>query len=166
VIRALLNLLGVTLLVTVVVVALLVLQPISRETTLHVYLLALAGLLLAAAVTALPAHSRSPFERSLRPPAPEPTRPPQLERVERAVTLGVANSFDLHARLRPLLREVAAARLATARGIELDSPAGRAVVGEAAWELLRPDREPPADRFAGGLGEALLRKIIDDLEHL
>jgi uncharacterized protein YhhL (DUF1145 family) len=166
VIRALLNLLGAAVLVTVVFVALLLLQPFSRATALHLYLLVLAGLLLLATVMALPARGRSLFEQSLRPRAPQPTRPPQLERVERAVTLGVANSFDLHARLRPLLREVAAARLASARGVELDSPAGRALVGEEAWELLRPDRGQPTDRFAAGVGEAELRRLVALLEAL
>jgi hypothetical protein len=164
--RRLLDVLGGTMLVSVLFVGLLVLRPFSRQLTLHLYVLALAGLLMIAIVAALPSRGRSAFEAALRRPPPDERRPPQLERVERTVTLGVANSFDFHARLRPLLREVAAARLATARGIELDSPAGRAAVGEEAWELLRPDREPPADRFTAGPDERRLRRLVEFLETL
>jgi hypothetical protein len=161
--RRLLDVAGTTVLVTVIFVALLVLHPFGRQTALHLYLLALCGLVLAAAVAALPARERSRFDAGLARPAEESRRPAQLERTERAVTLGVANSYDLHARLRPLLREVATARLA-ARGIELDSERGRAAVGGDAWELLRPDREPPDDRFAGGIDRQELRRLLDFLE--
>ena len=34
------------------------------------------------------------------------------------------------------------------------------------WELLRPDREPPADRFAPGISRAELRALVDDLERM
>ena len=47
------------------------------------------------------------FDEALRRRPPGRPRPAQLERTERAVTLGGANAFDFHARLRPLLREVA-----------------------------------------------------------
>jgi hypothetical protein len=161
--RRLLDLAGTTVLVTVVFVALLVLQPFGRELALHLYLLALGGLVMLAAVAALPSRARSGFDAALGRQPPEPRRPPQLERTERTVTLGVANSFDLHARLRPLLREIAAARLAR-RGIELDSPRGREALGEDAWELLRPDRPVPHDRFAAGVEEQRLRRLVEFLE--
>jgi hypothetical protein len=164
--RRLLDALAGAVLVSVVFVALLVLRPFGRQLVLQLYLLALTGLLMVAIVGALPARGRSAFEAALRRPQAEERRPPQLERVERTVTLGVATSFDFHARLRPLLREVAAARLATARGVELDSPAGRAALGEDTWELLRPDREPPADRYAPGPDEQRLRGLVEFLETL
>ena len=138
----------------------------GRDLTLHLYLLALTGIVLAAAVTALPTRGRSGFDAGLRPRPRAGARPPQLERVERTVTLGVANAYDFHARLRPLLRECAAARLATARGIDLDSPGGREAVGEESWALLRPDREPPANRFTPGPDEQDLRRLVQFLETL
>jgi hypothetical protein len=164
--RRLLDLAGVAVLLTIVLVVLLVLHALSRELTLHLYLLCLTALVLAAALGALPPRGRSVFDAALRRPEPLSQRPPQLERVERATMLGVANASDLHSRLRPLLREAAAARLAAGRGVELDSPAGRAALGEEAWELLRPDREPPDDRFARGVDEALLRRVVAILETL
>jgi hypothetical protein len=64
------------------------------------------------------------------------------------------------------LREVAAHRLRARYGVELDAEPARAheLVGAAAWELVRPDRPPPADRLSTGptLGE--LRTVIDELE--
>jgi hypothetical protein len=164
--RRLLDLGGVAVLLTIVLVVLLVLHAFSRELTLHLYLLCVTALVLAAALGALPARGGSAFDRALRRPEPQSGRPPQLERVERATTLGVSNASDLHARLRPLLREAAAARLAASRGIELDSPAGRAAVGEDAWELLRTDHEPPDDRFGPGVDEAVLRRVVAILETL
>jgi hypothetical protein len=163
--RRLVDLVAAAALVSVVFVALLAIQPFSRQTALHLYLLALAALALASTVAALPPRGRSAFDATLRRPPSQTQRPPQLERVERTVTLGVANAFDFHARLRPLLRDVATARLG-ARGIELDSPRGRATVGEPAWELLRPDRPPPDDRFAGGVEANELRRLVGFLENL
>ena len=164
--RRLGDLAGAAVLLTIVLGVLLVLQPISKELTLHVYLLCITGLVLAGALTALPARGRSDFDLALRTRTRAAERPPQLERGERAVTLGIGNAFELHARLRPLLRDAAAARLAARRGIYLDSPAGRAALGEEAWELLRPDRELPDDRFASGVDEAALRRIVATLEEL
>ena len=34
------------------------------------------------------------------------------------------------------------------------------------WELLRPDREATADRFAPGIRERDLRALVDDLEKM
>jgi hypothetical protein len=169
-VRRALGLLGPLAVATAALGALLVLQPFSRQLAVHLYLVAVAAIVLAAAVgattAALPARSRSSFDAALRRREPERRRPEQLERIERTVTLGTTTAFDFHARLRPLLREVAAARLARARGVELDSPAGRAALGEDAWELLRPDREPPDDRFAPGLDPQRLRSLVATLEGL
>jgi hypothetical protein len=164
--RQLLDLAATAVLLTVALAVVLVLRPFGRELALHLYLLCVTALLLAAAVGALPARRRSSFDAALWRPVRPDARPPELDRAERTVALGIGSAFDLHGRLRPLLREAAAARLANARGIDLDSPAGRAAVGEEAWELLRPDRPPPDDRFAPGVDEAELRRLLAILETL
>jgi hypothetical protein len=164
--RRLVDLGALAVLATVALAVLLVLGPISAALAVRVYVLALTALVLAGALAALPARGRSAFDAALRRPPRQQTRPPQLERMERAVTLGVGGTYDFHARLRPLLREIAAARLATARGVELDTDAGRAPLGEDAWELLRPDRPPPEDRFARGVDEQRLRRLVAILEDL
>ena len=95
-------------------------------------------------------------------------RLPELERTERAVLLSASNAFDVHYRLRPILREIAAQRLATRRGLSLDDDVGRrrAVVGEETWELVRGDREPPHLRFAPGVQAAELREVVAALERI
>src|SRR5262249_59743633 len=53
----------------------------------------------------------SEFEQALARGAPAPTRPTDLLRIERELSLGVASAGHLHTRLLPLLREAAATRL-------------------------------------------------------
>jgi hypothetical protein len=59
-------------------------------------------------------------------------------------------------------------RLATRRGLGLDTDteAVRAVVGEETWELVRPDREPPELRFAPGMAVQQLREVVAVLERI
>jgi hypothetical protein len=161
---------GLLALATLVLGVLLALHTLRRDLTFHLYLLAVGGIVMLAALratrAALPERRRSPFETALHRTGAADERPPQLERVERAVTLGASLAYDFHARLRPLLRDAARARLAVGRGVDLDSPEGRAAVGEEAWELLRPDREPPEDRFGLGADRATLARLVDTLESL
>jgi hypothetical protein len=100
-----------------------------------------------------------------RPPAPQ--RPPELERLERAVALGATHAGDFHARLRPVLREIAAALLAR-RGVALDRDSGRAreLLGDDAWELVRPDAARPERPFEPGVSAATLRSAVARLEEL
>ena len=111
-------------------------------------------------------------------PAPEPESTvrlrrlsqslPELERTERAVLLSASNAFDVHYRLRPILREIAAQRLASRRGLTLDADqaASRALLGEDTWELVRPEREPPDLRFGPGVPAAELREVVAALERI
>ena len=152
--------------------AALVVLPGRTEVMLRAYLLLLAafvlGTLLLRLRAALPERGVSPVDAALgrRPPAAQ--RIPELERLEREVTLGLATAFDLHFRLRPTLRRIASELLQARRGIDLDaSPdAARRALGEETWELVREDREPPVDRFARGLDLASLRNVVASLEAL
>lgn len=147
--------------------AVIVFQPGQSRLALDVYLLflgAVALLTLAHATRAGDPEGGSPFEDALhhRPARVEPLA--QLDSLDRQVTLGLGNAFDLHYRLRPILRAVAEERLAV-RGVSLDDPEGaRAVLGEDAWALLRPDREPPRDRFALGATPDELEALLTRLE--
>lgn len=82
------------------------------------------------------------------------------------VVLATVNAFDLHLRLRPRLQAIAEHRLASRRGLRLDSPEARELLGEELWELLRPEREPPGDRFAPGLSLAGQRAALDRIEKI
>ena len=110
---------------------------------------------------ALPRAEPAPLEQP-----PRSQRVGQLESVARALDLAEASSFDLHNVLRPIVREIAAARLAR-HGVSLDRQPerARALLGAQAWELVRPDREAPAGRSGrGGCSRDELRAIVDALE--
>jgi hypothetical protein len=146
-------------------------QPGRFALELDVYILVVGGLALLEVVfatrAAYPRATRSALAEALDRELPGPLRPPELERLERELTLGASTAFDLHFRLRPTLREIAGERLAS-QGLRLD--AGGAAVEEALgaelWEIVRPDREPPLRRFASGVSPAGARRVIERLEAL
>ena len=137
----------------------------------HVYLLVLSGAALIALVAALRRaypSGPSPFELGLATAsAPPPERLPQLARLEREVALASANAFDLHFRLRPILRETAVGLLAI-RGVDLDGQPerARALLGDDLFQLVRGERREPLDRTGPGLPPARLREAVDRLEAL
>lgn len=136
--------------------------PGERRIAVHVYLLFLGALLMlvvvSAVATAAPRARRSDLAAALDE-RPERTGPvPQLAKIEREVTLAIGNAYDLHTRLLPHLREIAAARLER-RGLR----PGPDTLGRW-WELLRPDRPEPHERFAPGIPEPELRALVADLE--
>ena len=145
-------------------VALLV-SPGAPALTVEIYLFVVAALVLAAVVlgvaNALPRAEPLPFRQQ-----PRSQRFGQLESVERALDLAEASSLNLHNVLRPIVCEIAAARL-TRHGVSLERQPerARALLGAQTWELVRPDREAPApgsDR--GGCSRDELRAIVDSLE--
>jgi hypothetical protein len=153
--------------------AALFLLPGRRDTALDVYILFLGALGLATAVRATRAASPEVHEPSLAaeledPLDVPPQRPRELERLEREVYLSLGSSFYLHHRLRPVLREIAAHRLLRRHGIELDRrpDAARRLLGEEAWEWLRPERPEPRDRWAPGPPLSELRGVVDALERI
>jgi hypothetical protein len=144
-------------------------RPGDRSLILDAYLLFLGGLalvlLVVATTQALPRAGRSRLEQALARPPAKPPRPAALLTLERRVLLATETSFEVHYRLRPTLREIAAYRLSAHRGIDLDhDTAAEAVLGPEAWELVRPDRPPPHDRLSKGKPLAELRAAVDGLE--
>ena len=97
-----------------------------------------------------------------RRPRRERTR--ALEELEHAVDFSLGTAFDVHYRLRPHLRRIAAHRLAL-RGVTLDGQPqrARALLGPDAWELVRPDRPDPEDRAARGLDLASIRRAVEQI---
>jgi hypothetical protein len=115
---------------------------------------------------AFPLDRGSTLAAALEHDPREPLRPRELERLEREVTLGTSTAFDLHYRLRPILREVAEQRLLDRRGLRLER-GGREVedaLGEELWELVRPGRKPPEKRYARGLAPEAVRRVVERLE--
>jgi hypothetical protein len=146
----------------------LVFLPGRRDLALDLYLLLIAASAVLALVRALaqaaPGAEPEPPTRRARPTQ----RLPELERTERAVLLAASTAFDAHYRLRPILREIAAQRLATRHGLSLDDDVGaaRAMLGEEAWELVRGDREPPHLHYGPGVVTAELRRAVAALERI
>lgn len=142
--------------------------PGRFELELDIYILAVGGLALVAVVIvtreAYPRERRSALAAALERKPGKASRPPEIERIERELTLATASAFDLHARLRPTLREIASMRLAV-RGQRLDHD-GEELLGEELWDLVRPDRLPPTDRHLPGIPPEQLRRVVERLEAL
>jgi hypothetical protein len=144
--------------------------PGRIELAARVYALVLCGALLLVLLAAL--RRAFPRETPLRrrTPRDETGRaiPAMLGRLEQEAALAVASSFDVHFRLRPRLRALADDLLVARRGISLQASPERArqLLGEDAWDLVRPDRPPPEDRLARGLPIEDLRRIVESLERL
>jgi len=156
-------------LVTIGLAVALGLRPASVREILAAYVLALAAVALV--TLARLAHTEdaweratSEFERALTPREAVRTRPADLIRTERDLTLASANAGELHTRLLPQLREVASARLAGRRDVDLAH--ARELLGDDAWELLRPDRPAPADRSEPGLPLRRVTLLLDAIERL
>jgi uncharacterized membrane protein len=139
-------------------------QPSLRNVTLHIYVFLLGAMLMlgivAAAGDSVPRRRRSELDQALAERAQPDRRLPELERTEREVTLATATAYDLHFRLLPHLREIAQCRLERSGKTSAPETLG------PWWELLRPDRPEPADRFAPGIKQAELRALVADLERM
>ena len=135
-------------------------------------LVAGAVVVVAAAVAAQaafpPARSSALAVALKRRRAPAPERPSGLVTTERLVFLAGATAFDLHQGLRPVLRGIAAQRLADYRGLQLDGggPQVESALGGELWELVRPDRAIPESRFGPGMRPQGLRRAIERLESI
>ena len=157
---------------TLALIVALVVVPGRAELLVRVYVLLLAVFVLVQMLArlrrSLPEQGASPVDAALARRAPRVVRVPELERIEREVTLGLTTAFDLHFRLRPTLRHIASELLRARRGIDLDtSPAtARRALGDETWELVREDREPPHDRFGPGIELDSLRRVVVSLEAL
>lgn len=157
---------------TLALVVVLAFVPGEGGLAARAYALLLCVLGLGLALASL--HRGLPQERPLRARASRRRGgerrplPETLERIEQETHLGIAGSFELHHRLRRRVRELAAELLATRRRISLDGQpeAARDVLGEVTWELVRPERPPPEDRFARGISTTDLGKIVDSLERI
>lgn len=109
----------------------------------------------------------SPLDQALARMQPEEPAPPELA-LERDISLSRAIGFHFHVRLRPVLREIAAHRLRTGYGVELDREPARAreLVPARAWAVVDPDLRSPEDRLAQGPTVAEISAVVDDLERI
>ena len=127
----------------------------------------LAVVIAAGAVRAL-SETLPPLRRPARgQPASGAAVTGDRERLYRIVWTGRTHAGDLHLRLRPILREIAADGLRR-RGVELDTQpqAAQKLLTPETWELVRPDHPRPQDAFAPGLAPKRLDAVLDELEAL
>jgi hypothetical protein len=147
-----------------------VLLPGRLALAARIYALVVCGIALLAALRALrnAYPPTPPRRRNRRGEADRRNAPAGLARLEDETALGVAGSFDLHHRLRPRLRAIAADVLEARRHVSLDGDprVARELLGEETWNLLRADRPPPEDRLARGVPVAELRRIVESLERV
>lgn len=143
-----------------------------RDALLETYLLCIGGVLLLALVRTTsergPATGTLDFDRAVADMSRRyPSDSGELSLVH-DVQQSVASTFHLHVRLRPLLREIAAHRLWTRFGVDLDRESERAreLVAVDAWELVRPGRPRPSDRLAPGPQASHLTKVVAELERI
>ena len=107
------------------------------------------------------------FEERMRPRPTTQVWPAQLVRLERVVEWSSLSALDVHTRLRPVLVEIAEARLGRhAVRLDRDEAEARRLLGPAAWELVRADRAAPPTRDAPGIRPRELDEILDALEAL
>jgi hypothetical protein len=147
-----------------------VFMPNRHALVLDLYLLYLGGVTLLALVrmtrVAQPGSATSPFERALLERPARAERPAELVRLEQHLALAATTSFDVHYRLRPMVREIARQQLWAKHAVDLESDPKRAesLLAQKTWELVRPDRPSPADRFARGPGLPGIEAIVAELE--
>jgi hypothetical protein len=100
-------------LATLALIVMLGAHPVPTETIVAGYALVLGAVLLAALTSAVGESRRkspSRFEHELARVRYPPTRPPDLVRIEREITLAEASDDHWRRRLRPLLLDIAEAR--------------------------------------------------------
>jgi hypothetical protein len=160
------------LLATVALVALLAVRPLSTSRALAIWLVLVAGIALVALLRRVP-HADAPrrarrFEAALRRRKAVASASAELVRMERELELGIASAAHADRRLLPLLRAVAGARLGSGYGIELERQpsAARSLLGDDAWEFLRPDRPEADDKRGPGVPRERVVAMIERLESL
>lgn len=157
---------------TVALVTALAVAPERAWLEVHVWLVVVLALGLAAVVggiaNARPAAAVSAFDRARRQGARGRARPASLSRLEREVTMASSTAFDVHYRLCPALRELASGLLHARHGIDLERSPERAreLLGTELWEHVRLDRPAPRDHGAPGIAAATLERCLAALERL
>jgi len=131
----------------------------------EIALIALAGIAVAACVSLLPAPRPLRRQKLVVRGA---SRPQQLVALERLVSTAGQSAVYVHAYLRPLLIQIVSSRLAV-RGQTLDrmsAAAGREVLGDRLWDIVKPDRPFPEDRRGPGVQPRDLSAMLDVIRQL
>lgn len=100
---------------------------------------------------AVTASTPERFELELRQPPTPTTEIAGLRSVETDLRMSTASAFGLEFRLKPMLRDLAAWRLARNHGVDLATApdAARQILGDPLWNLTRASETFPEFRDAG-----------------
>lgn len=98
----------------------------------------------------------------------EPMLPMSLRRVERLIRYSERHPYAVHQRLLPLLRELAAERLAALHGVAMDrdEEAAARLLGSDAWQVLGPDAIEVPDRAEHGISHEAIDTAVSAIEGL
>jgi hypothetical protein len=158
---------------TVALMTVIATIPRYRERALQVFLVVAGAVAIRLFVVAVVDATSRPgpfaFDRALVPPPPrELSVPSEPERIRFEVGAATRRSMELHHQLRRRLRRLAADRLAAGHGVDLDGDpdAARTILGDETWDLLRPDRVAPEDRFGPGMPVEGVSRIVATVEDL
>jgi hypothetical protein len=127
-----------------------------------------SALALATALAAVAAVQLQPARRQQPPPrARDHEMPLRLRQIADDLRESQQSEVGVDRSLRPLLVPIVAARLGR-RGVDMALAPRRAreLLGDALWEIVRPDRPSAAYRVGRGLAGDDLRTAIERLEQL
>jgi hypothetical protein len=98
----------------------------------------------------------------------EPMLPLSLRRVEGVIRYSERHPFAVHQRLLPLLRELAAERLAAIHGVamEQDEDEAARLLGSDAWEILGPHAAEVPERAKHGISHEAIDTAVSAIEGL
>jgi hypothetical protein len=135
------------------------------------YLLFVGGIGVIAAIRVMAARYPVLWRSSADRANDQPDRdelPQQLRAINRLVTRAGWDAAGFELELRPMLRAIAAQRLATYRTVDIDADpaAARAILGERVWTLLTPVDLDTARRAPGGVDPDGVRAAVETLEGL
>jgi hypothetical protein len=154
------------ILATLVLIAMAWLVPGQTGLVARAYIPLIAGIAISACVRQILDHPplASRPRRRRRPRSKDPLK--ELSRIEATLSVSSSSAKETYHRLRPILREIAADRLAVGRRIDLDDDPvrARAALGDEAWALLRPDVPMPEDRSLPGPSLIRTEEIVTRLE--
>jgi hypothetical protein len=94
---------------------------------------------------------------------------PEFGMLSRRLRLAKASESEMARHLRPLLRQVAAARLARTYGItnpDEQTDRVRSLLGDQLWQIVRPDWQRRHEPFQGGLERPEIEQLISRLESI
>lgn len=170
-VRILLGAVAVIFMATLTLTLLVLIVPAWSGRAVHWYLVFVSAVAIAAALRAMttryPVLWISSSEQGTAPAAPPDELPERPRALYRLVSRAGWDGAGFELELRPVLRAIAAQRLATWCTIDLDTQPeqARAVLGEPLWTLLLPIDLKFA-RGAPGVDLATLRAAVTTLEEL